>query len=531
MPPKKKEGKQKDYIPEVQWHVRLRGENLTDGHFYEFEWNPKVHVRVTPNKNGTTGFATILASTNPAILPGVCPRIHYCLFNPCTAGWTSKSKYGEYGEPMHLQIRAPDTGLPAVAAPSGSNMPLPAPPTDAEFRCAVLTRSWISRAKYPCYPCYPCKPLLAAVLPAVAEAAVSESPTAIAEPTPAPPTEATTPMAEPAAVAQPAAVVPPGELQTATPELAAPVVDRTVEVLKDQVKAPDCPQKAPLHCIHPAAPMPPDLDPPQPQSGESATAVAVTAVLPSPVAAKHRIESKLLALAREIRRPRAYVGYSAFILMGLLKKQRPCVWEGTNFIDLLQVFAPWALESCTSTFPMTAIACTLIAQSGGGVELAPICEQYPLVRTGHFVAGIDMPVYEVTEPTCSFESLYASIGVACVATVVDGDCGLDVMTMMLGIAASFSARKDLRIEISDYLIARIGEPWLHDVMAACQELCQEDVNLYRKGDTQIVAAAIAPPTAVAEPAALADETTEKKLMRKPLRHCAGRASYRMMPAC
>ena len=144
--------------------------------------------------------------------------------------------------------------------------------------------------------------------------------------------------------------------------------------------------------------------------------------------------------------------------MGLLKKSRPCVWEGTSFIDLLQVFAPWALESCTSELPVAAIACTLIAQSGGAVELAPICEQCPLSATTHFVAGIRIPECEIPEGTCNFETLYASLGVACIASAVDGDCGPDVMTMMLGIVPSAPARKDLRIEISDYLITRIGEP-------------------------------------------------------------------------
>ena len=157
---------------------------------------------------------------------------------------------------------------------------------------------------------------------------------------------------------------------------------------------------------------------------------------------------------------------------------------------------------------MTAIACTLIAQSGGAVELAGICEQHPLSATTHFVAGIHIPECEIAKETCSFEALYASLGVACVASVCDGDCGLDVMTMMLGIAPSFAARKDLRIEISDYLITRIGEPWLHDVMVACQALCQKDVVLYSSGDTKIVTAAMAPPPAVAEPAApTVDEET------------------------
>ena len=426
---------------------------------YAFHWESFKGTRKTTNPDGTTGFVRILHSTNPAFMPNMMCKIHLCASMPCLA-LHPIGKHGKWGAPIHMQ-RVPE--LPAVP-------------------------------------------------PAVAEPTCKPPPGGFALPTEMDTTEAT-PIAEPAAMAQPeTANELPGEVQTAVDSVVDTVVDLVVdpvvEVLKDQVQAPDCPQIAPLHYMHPPAPAAPvshDLQ----QGGESATAVAVTAVLPPALAAQHRIESKLLALAREIRRPKAYVGYSAFILMGLLKKQRPCVWEGTSFIDLLQVFAPWALEFCTSELPMTAIACSFVAQSGGAVELVGICEQHPLSNTTHYVAGIHIPQCEITEQTCSFEALYASLGVACVASVVDGDCGLDVMTMMLGIAPSFAARKELRIEISDYLITRIGEPWMHDIMAACQELSHKDVVLYRSGDTKIVAAAMAPPPAVAEPAApTCDETGE-----------------------
>ena len=126
------------------------------------------------------------------------------------------------------------------------------------------------------------------------------------------------------------------------------------------------------------------------QEVANATAVAVTAAPSSAVAAQHKIETTLLALAREIRGPRAYVGYSAFILMGLLKKCQPCVWEGATFIDLLEVFAPWVKDSCITPVAVRAIPCTLVAQVGGSVELAPISDEHPLSKTCHFVAGLSI---------------------------------------------------------------------------------------------------------------------------------------------
>ena len=79
----------------------------------------------------------------------------------------------------------------------------------------------------------------------------------------------------------------------------------------------------------------------------------------------------LLALARTIRQPRAYVGYSAFILMGLVYKCRPYAWEGPSLIDLIQVFAPWAEELCTQECPVQTIPCALVATEGCYVERVP----------------------------------------------------------------------------------------------------------------------------------------------------------------
>ena len=424
----------------------IRGQSLEHGaYYYEFQWHTKWMQVKPPNLNGTTGWARILHSTNPAYKPETVCRIHLCTHNPCRAVHPA-SKHGLVGPPMHLQVVQQHTEVSAVAGASGSNMSLPAtaPPAVAEASGSHM-------------------PLSAAVPPAVAEMSLP----AAAEPAMAQPAAAEPAMAQPAASEPEVALVG---------EAGASVVE-VVEVHMDQVEVPTCTKNATLHYMHPPAPAPP-IDVPQ-QSVESVTAVA--AAFPPEVASQHRIESKLLALAREIRRPRAYVGYSAFILMGLLKKCRPCVWEGALYFDLLQVFAPWALESCTSDAPIAAIPCTLIAQAGGSVELAPVSEQYPLSRTTHYVAGIRIPECEVNGNACSFEAMYASLGIAVLASVMDGDCAFDVMTMMLGVPSSFSARKDLRTDISDYIISRIPEPWFLDLMVACQELELDDVILYRSG--------------------------------------------------
>ena len=431
------------YQSDVTQTICGRSSDANDGGYYEFQWHTAWN-KLLQNQNGTTGWATIIHSTNPACKPKTICRIHLCAYTPCESIWPA-SKYGQVGPPIHLQEAPKQSELPAVAEPSGSQLPLP-----AAAQTAVAGSS-------------------------------SETPSPAAEPAPVGPA----PVVEPAPVEEPATAL-------------KQAVGLEPGVNTDMAEVPDCPKEAALNNMKPPAPV--SHTHVDPQGVANATAVAVTAVAGSPtVAAQHTIQATLLALAREIRRPRAYVGYSAFILMGLLKKCRPCVWEGANFIDLLEVFAPWAKEHCTMLLPATAIPCTLMAKATSCVELIPISAEYPLSQTKHFVAGIRMPECEVFETSCNFETLYASLGVAIMTSILNGDCGLDVMTIMLGIAPSASARSGLRIELSDYLIERIGEPWIHDIMVACQELRQEDVDLYRSCDAKILAPPTAPAPAVADP--------------------------------
>ncbi len=382
--------------------------------YYEFQWYHEWH-KVTTNTNGTTGWATILHSTNAAVLPKTIRRIHLCAFNPCLA-WHTASKYGSVGPPMHLQKVEKREAPSAVAAPASGETVVAEP---------------------------------SASLPASGE-------TAVAEPLDAPSLEL--------ASEEPVLVESVGPAPVEQPCVGSP------EVHAELAEAPDCPTEASLQTM--TAPAPTQHITIPSKGAANATDTASTAV-----AAQHNVKATLLALAREIRKPRTYVGYSAFILMGLVKKCQPCVWEGASFIDLLEVFAPWAKDACTAPALVSAIPVALVSEPSGSAALAPICAEYPLHKTCHFVAGIRIPECEVLENACSFETLYASLGVGVVPSVMDGDCALDVMTMMLGIPSSESARANLRLDISDYLRDRIDEPWLHDIMVACQELSHEDVEL------------------------------------------------------
>ena len=121
-----------------------------------------------------------------------------------------------------------------------------------------------------------------------------------------------------------------------------------------------------------------------------------------------------------------------------------------------------------------------------------------LQKVGHFVAGIPIPEAEVVGTACAFERFYSSLGVGVLGTVLDGICAFDVMAQMLHQPYSVPARNALRIELSDYLIERMGDLWMLDIIVACQELDEEDVRLYRSGGAAIILAAPTAPAPAVE---------------------------------
>ena len=277
--------------------------------------------------------------------------------------------------------------------------------------------------------------------------------------------------------------------------------------LDDLFELPDVPTYGVLRSFHPAAPASPvDLSD---DEGVEATAVAVAEVVGSAGAARHRIRAKLLALARAIRRPRTYVGYSAFVLMGLLKNCQPCMWEGGFCIDLMETFVPWKTDEDTKVIHVSGIPCTLVAIAGGAVLMHPVSEKHPLHSISHFVGGCYIAGSAVVAGTDGFEAFYAALGITAMASILDGDCAFDVMQMMLAETASFEGRTALRGEISDYLIARVDELWMHELMSRLQEVDAEDLaksKMQEVRPTEVTHhAVVAPAPAVAAPAKEADE--------------------------
>ena len=270
------------------------------------------------------------------------------------------------------------------------------------------------------------------------------------------------------------------------------------------------PKAAPLQ-VREAAP---------PQGGSHGGGISATAAAPAAavaatcaeegadVAAGVQCYDKLLALSRELRSHRKYVGYSAFLIFSLLRKIRVFVWEGSNRIDLCKVFLPaWALESVSTPADVDAVFCGYLRDEDGKPRWAPVSASLPAASCSHYVCGLLTDVIDEGGDDTCVDGYYAGLGVVIISTLADGDCGLDVMLHMEGKPSTFEARKNLRHELADYLVQMIKIDWFQDLMAATQEVTFEEVRELRRMQDAVARGALAQPPGTAAAAAAADKTT------------------------
>ena len=195
------------------------------------------------------------------------------------------------------------------------------------------------------------------------------------------------------------------------------------------------PRSARLRDMEPAPPAaaPQPLPGPPPSGGSEV-----------PQAAADRVLARLLHLVRDIRRPREWVGYSAFLCMALSTGRRPFMWEGESRVDLVGQNAPWAADRCRTLCAVDGVCCCLQpAAAVGRARLMPVSDAHPLGLCKHYLAAASMGGSLAGEAH-DIEGFYSTLGVAVLGTVMDGDCGIDVMCQMLSLPQTFQQRLALR---------------------------------------------------------------------------------------
>ena len=265
-------------------------------------------------------------------------------------------------------------------------------------------------------------------------------------------------------------------------EAAAPLQEVDAAVPMQEVNGPEIPSSVPLRSGHiPTAvsmsPSRPQLRMGCPRLRRDCAAVSEASLF---MESEHKVFQKIVELARSIRSPRTYVGYTFFVLLGICKNCQPVMWEGSERVNLLEKYAPWALPSAVADCAVDAVVCCMRSLPTGRAELLQVSEDQPLADCRHFVACHKMTTSLQCEGD-SIEAFYGRLGIVLLSTAMDGDCGVDTACRMLGLPTIASCREELRREIADYLLERHDTLWMHQLLAVCEELPMEDVERIRSG--------------------------------------------------
>ena len=448
---------------------------------YELEWDNDIQ-KPKKTAGGKSGWAKVVSRSigGVGLAPGTASRVHVCANNPCTAMWTI-SKYGAVGKPLHLQPTEwkPSVGHDAPPASDIADAPPPQPhpssssSSDSQVTTTATCAASGSSSSSPSSesasePPAPADAPAAADAPTRAEAATPAealTPPALAAPeTPihAPESSAVDepnsssssssssssgPASDPPSPADapaPAEAPPPAAAASPADALAPPAPPGTPSASEAQ-SPPDLP-------VEPAGEHLPSRSTAPPLPAEPIAAVAA----PSPETARaldpplvqlseYRVFGQLLQLARKIRTPRQYIGYSALTCFGLAFDCCPCVWEGDVRVNLINAYATSQLTRCTKRCQVDGVCCIMEHDvESERVNLMHVSEMHPLSKVNHYIAGVPMTggVYGKDGSVYDF---YSS-RLALLGTVMDGDCGIDLCCLMMGRPQSTSERSRVREE-------------------------------------------------------------------------------------
>ena len=157
-------------------------------------------------------------------------------------------------------------------------------------------------------------------------------------------------------------------------------------------------------------------------------------------------------------------------------------------------------------------------EEAGYARLEPVSEVHPLTECRHFIAG-HVSSTPLADHSSGIRGFYAQRQVVVIATVVDGDCGLDVACLMLGLPRTLANRSELRHALADYLCERAEEPWMQDLLVATAELDLDLVKESREeskplpipSEAVLVISEAAPPAPALEEVSSVEETSRVKL--------------------
>ncbi|MCP3916844.1 MAG: hypothetical protein GY711_14935 [bacterium] len=189
----------------------------------------------------------------------------------------------------------------------------------------------------------------------------------------------------------------------------------------------------------------------------------------------------MLLGAIDLARPRRYTSLFHFALFASLFQVRTVLWFGAAAVDVLEVLAPPGITVVVPGSPIQVVPCRG-AGDGATFVVSPVQSEEDY-RDGvhsinHFVAAAtstDAAVAATYAPlsrlprsdASALRREYEPRGLHILETVADGDCGVDVMCMLLGRPRSFKERCELRLELADEFVnVSRSEAWQDAFVAA-----------------------------------------------------------------
>ena len=524
-----------------------------DGLEVTIQWH-RAWNQVTKRSRGVTGWATLVSQPQTwSLIPGNVYRFHVCAQTPCTARWPP-GQYGKFPPPYHVRLVArasqPTTQVAQEQAP-GKAEEAPAKATSSgDKRADPAAEEEEGKPKSPSVPLpiagettalassHGCGSAAAPsshgcgskeAAQAAGEAKASQGEASCGGACTLAPASLTAGVA--AAVPEEQAA---GEAKEAL-ALASLTSGSAAEPLVN-VKGKLVLPSAPLQTADKLAGSFVSLG-----CGSESDAAIVSGVCPQ----EGSNFAKVLQLARHIRVQQHWVGQSAFVCFALVTGLRVHLWQGENRINVLEVYAPWALPHCTKEAVADAVVCTYLQdEETGELMCCGVSDDMPLDRCNHYVAAIPTGNAIGEEGATDFESFYLSRGMCIMGTVADGDCGIDAMCVMAGFNQTAAVRQNLRTELSDFIFAHSETMWLQSALGCCQEL-EEDVPIEGPSSTLPIGGQVAP-TVVGKSAdasknlpAVAEENTDEAEEPAPIdpevleaiKWATGLASEDMVQSC
>ena len=180
--------------------------------------------------------------------------------------------------------------------------------------------------------------------------------------------------------------------------------------------------------------------------------------------------TELVAFLENLLRPRRMIGIAAFVLFALVYRLRVRIWYVDHSEDIVERYAPWAVDYITEWATVQAVACKvhdgrLRKCSDSLLDMGHWVGAYP--NDGELSCGPEG--FKDAEDEEFFKH-YHDLGLQIERTECMDDCGIDTMSLMLGEERSLERRIEIRRKLVKFVIAHRGNRALMSILTHCQEM-------------------------------------------------------------